>query len=129
MPAAPVTLDDVKDSHDRIRAHIHRTPLLHTATLSEMTSTDLWLKAENLQKTGSFKSRGSINVALQLTPEECARGVIAVSAGNHAAGLAFGARMAGSRATLVHCSHVRSVGDDRCDLELPRRDGGIDGEM
>jgi threonine dehydratase len=96
-----VTLADVEAAQARIRPHIHRTPLLHSATLSNLTGTNLWLKAENLQKTGSFKPRGAINAALQLTPEECARGVIGVSAGNYAAALAFGARMAGSRATLV----------------------------
>jgi len=101
MAVGTATLDDVKAAQARIRAHDHRTPLLHSATLSELTGTDLWLRAENLQKTGSFKPRGAINAALQLTPEECARGVIGVSAGNYAAALAFGARMAGTRATLV----------------------------
>jgi threonine dehydratase len=101
MAVAPVTLDDVNAARTRIQSHVHRTPLLHSATLSEMTGTDLWLKAENLQKTGSFKPRGAINAALQLTSEERARGVIGVSAGNFAAALAFGARIAGIRATVV----------------------------
>src|SRR5579864_5551121 len=97
----PVTLADVEAARERIRPHIHRTPLLHSATLSEMTGADLWLKAENLQKTGAFKVRGAVNAALQLTPEECARGVIGMSAGNYAAALAFGARIAGTNATIV----------------------------
>jgi threonine dehydratase len=101
MAVETVTLEDVQAARARIQLHVHRTPLLHSATLSEMTGTDLWLKAENLQKTGSFKARGAINAALQLTPEERTRGVIGVSAGNFAAALAFGARMAGTRATLV----------------------------
>jgi threonine dehydratase len=101
MAVDTVTLDDVKTAQSRIRPHVHRTPLLHSATLSALTGTNLWLKAENLQKTGSFKPRGGINAALQLTPQECTRGVIGVSAGNYAAALAFGARMAGTRATLV----------------------------
>jgi threonine dehydratase len=101
MAVATVTLEDVLAARERIEPHVHRTLLLHSATLSGMTGTDLWLKAENLQKTGSFKSRGAVNAALQLTPEERARGVIGVSAGNFAAALAFGARMAGVRATVV----------------------------
>jgi threonine dehydratase len=80
---------------------VHRTPLVRSATLSELSRADLWLKAENLQKTGSFKPRGGTNAALQLAPEERSRGVISISAGNHAAALAFAARMAGTHATLV----------------------------
>src|SRR5438309_10515368 len=101
MAGESVTFADVQAAWPRIRPHVHRTPLLHSATLSEVSGTDLWLKAENLQKTGSFKPRGAINATMQLTPEECARGVIGVSAGNYAAALAFAARMAGTRATLV----------------------------
>ncbi len=101
MAVETVTLEDVKAAATRIHPHVHRTPLLHSSTLSDITGTDLWLKAENLQKTGSFKSRGGINATLQLMPEERSRGVISLSAGNHAAALAFGARMADIRATVV----------------------------
>lgn len=101
MGADAITLEDVKAAAARIRPHVHRTPLLHSATLSELSGADLWLKAENLQKTGSFKPRGGINATLQLAPEERSRGVISISAGNHAAALAFAARMAGTHATLV----------------------------
>jgi len=97
----PVTLDDVRAAEEAIRPYLHHTPLLQSATLSDMTGTDLWLKVESLQKTGSFKPRGGINATLHLSPEERERGVIAVSAGNHGAGVAFGARMVGSRATIV----------------------------
>ncbi len=82
MAVETVTLEDVKAAAPRIHPHVHRTPLLHSATLSDITGTDLWLKAENLQKTGSFKSRGGINATLQLMPEERSRGVISLSAGN-----------------------------------------------
>ncbi|GAC1657639.1 MAG: threonine ammonia-lyase [Acidobacteriaceae bacterium] len=96
-----VTLDDVRTAEQRLALYLHRTPLVHTQTLSEMTDTDLWLKAENLQKTGSFKSRGGINAATTVPSKAKARGVIAVSAGNHGAGLAYGARIAGIEATIV----------------------------
>jgi threonine dehydratase len=98
---SPVTLDQVRAAQEAIRPYLHHTPLLPSATLTRMTGAGLWLKAENLQKTGSFKPRGGINAVLHLTPEERARGVIAVSAGNHGAGVAYGARMVGSRATIV----------------------------
>lgn len=101
MAVDTITLEDVKAAAARIRPHVHRTPLLQSATLSELSGADLWLKAENLQKTGSFKPRGGINATLQLVPEERSRGVISISAGNHAAALAFAARMAGTHATLV----------------------------
>src|SRR5947209_3918830 len=101
MAVDTITLEDVKAAAARIRPHVHRTPLLHSATLSELSGADLRLKAENLQKTGSFKPRGGINATLQLAPEERSRGVISISAGNHAAALAFAARMAGTHATLV----------------------------
>lgn len=101
MAGDPITLGDVQAAAARIRPHVHRTSLCHSATLSERSGTDLRLKTENLQKTGSFKPRGGINATLQLAPEERSRGVISISAGNHAAALAFAARMAGTRATLV----------------------------
>jgi threonine dehydratase len=96
-----VTLEDVERSRRLVGPYVHRTPLWHSETLSAMTGTDLWLKAENLQKTGSFKVRGAITAALGLSEEERRAGFIAVSAGNHAAAVAYAARMAGTRATLV----------------------------
>lgn len=101
MPDEAVTEADVRAAQERVRPHVHRTPIFPSDTLSERTGTDLRLKAENLQKTGSFKPRGAVNAALQLTPEQRASGVIAVSAGNHGAGLAYAARVAGTRATIV----------------------------
>jgi threonine dehydratase len=96
-----VGLEEIRRARGIVAPHLHRTPLVHSDTLSQMTGADLWLKAENLQKTGSFKPRGAINVATSLTPEERGRGLIAVSAGNHGAGLAYAARMTGTAATIV----------------------------
>jgi threonine dehydratase len=70
-------------------------------TLSRLTGNTVFLKAENLQKTGSFKARGGANAILGLTLEQKSRGVIVVSAGNHGAGVAYGARIAGVQATVV----------------------------
>ena len=101
-----VTLDDVRAAQGRIRPHLHRTPLIHTATLSRMTHTDLWLKAEVFQKTGSFKTRGALNAVLQLTPEQRARGVVTISAGNHGQGLAWAASMVGARCVVFMPEHA-----------------------
>lgn len=90
-----VTLDDVRAAQARIMPHLHRTPLLATASLSGMTDTRLSLKAEAFQRTGSFKARGALNAMLQLTPEERERGVVTLSAGNHGQGIAFAAAKVG----------------------------------
>ncbi len=96
----PVTLDDVFAAQERIMPHLHRTPMLDSTTLSKRTNTLLSLKCETFQRTGSFKARGALNAALQLTPEQRARGVVTLSAGNHGQGLAFAASMVGARAVV-----------------------------
>lgn len=101
LPApASVTIEDVLAAADRIAPHIHRTPLLPSRALGALTATRLGLKAENLQRTGSFKARGALNAVLQLTPEERERGVITLSAGNHGQGLAYAAQIAGVRCVV-----------------------------
>ncbi|MGN6031309.1 MAG: threonine ammonia-lyase, partial [Thermomicrobiales bacterium] len=90
-----VTLDDVRAARERIMPHLHRTPLLATAALSDMTNTRLGLKGEAFQRTGSFKARGALNAMLRLSPEERERGVITLSAGNHGQGIAFAAAKVG----------------------------------
>ena len=95
------TLADVEAARARLRGVVHRTPVTPSATFSERTGGDVWLKLENLQRTGSFKIRGAYNKIASLAPEARARGVVAASAGNHAQGVALGARLAGIPATLV----------------------------
>lgn len=95
-----VTLDDVYQARERIMPHLRRTPLLDSETLSRMTNTDLGLKAEIFQKTGSFKARGALNAAMQLSSEQQARGIVTMSAGNHGQGIAYAARMVGCRAVV-----------------------------
>ncbi len=85
----------------RAKPYIHRTPLLRSAAFSKLTGHEVYVKAEMLQKTGSFKPRGMTNKLLQLSPEEKARGAITFSAGNMAQGLAFGAAIAGIKAVVV----------------------------
>ncbi|TPG13076.1 threonine ammonia-lyase [Sphingomonas oligophenolica] len=99
--ALPVSIDDIRAAHDRIRDAIVRTPTLISRTLSEMTGATVYLKFENLQFTAAYKERGALNTLLQLSPEACAAGVIAASAGNHAQGLAYHAHRLGIPATIV----------------------------
>ena len=97
----PVTIQDVRAAHARIRDAIVRTPTLISRTLSEMTGATVYLKFENLQFTAAYKERGALNTLLQLSPEARAKGVIAASAGNHAQGLAYHANRLGIPATIV----------------------------
>jgi len=87
----------VTDAADRLFGHIVRTPLLHAPGLGR----DLWLKAETFQATGAFKERGALNRLLRLTALERAGGVVAMSAGNHAQGVALHARRLGIKAVIV----------------------------
>jgi threonine dehydratase len=101
MTALPVTLDDVRAAAGRIAGAVVRTPCLRSETLSRIAKADIWIKFENLQFTASFKERGALNTLLQLTPDERKRGVIAMSAGNHAQGVAYHAGRLGIPATIV----------------------------
>ncbi len=94
-------LDDLRSAQAALAGRLHRTPTFTSATLGALTNTDLFLKAELFQKTGSFKPRGALNKMLSLSAAERARGVITISAGNHAQGVAFAARELGIRATVV----------------------------
>ena len=83
-PALPVTLADVQQAAQRIAGNVVRTPCLRSETLSRIAKADVWVKFENLQFTASFKERGALNKLLSLSAAERKRGVIAMSAGNHA---------------------------------------------
>jgi threonine dehydratase len=96
-----VTLQDVQDAAKRIAGAVVHTPCLRSETLSRIAKADIWLKFENLQFTASFKERGALNTLLQLTPDERKRGVIAMSAGNHAQGVAYHAGRLGIPTTIV----------------------------
>lgn len=96
-----VTLQDVQQARETIKDIVKKTDLLESAKLSAKTGANVFYKCENLQKTGSFKLRGACNKIANLTDEEKANGVIASSAGNHAQGVALGAKMTGIKATIV----------------------------
>ena len=96
-----ITVDDIESAHARLQGVIKPTPMLRSATLQRMIEADVYLKPENLQKTGSFKLRGAYNRVATLSAEEARRGVIAASAGNHGQALAYAATRAGLKATIV----------------------------
>ncbi|MDQ3045111.1 MAG: pyridoxal-phosphate dependent enzyme, partial [Chloroflexota bacterium] len=98
--ADDVSLADVEAARERIAPYLPRTPLLESSTLGRMTGTILRLKAEPLQRTGSFKSRGALNAVLQLSAEQRFRGIVTISAGNHGQGLAYAASLAGVRCVV-----------------------------
>ncbi|MEI7443442.1 MAG: threonine ammonia-lyase [Burkholderiales bacterium] len=110
-PVTPpeVTPADVASAAARLAGRIVRTPCLHSETLSAIAGCEVWLKFENLQFTASFKERGALNRLAQLTAVERARGVLAVSAGNHAQGVALHARRLGIPATIVMPRFTPSV--------------------
>ena len=96
-----VSLGDIRAAAGRIAGAVERTPCLHSRTLSRLTGTEVWLKFENLQFTASFKERGALNRLLNLDEAGRKRGVIAMSAGNHAQGVAHHATRLGTRAVIV----------------------------
>jgi len=96
-----LSLADIRAAADRIRGHAVRTPLLEARAASAATGARVFVKPEVLQRTGSFKFRGAMNRLSQLTAAEVKRGVVAISSGNHAQGVAAAAQLLGTQATIV----------------------------
>jgi threonine dehydratase len=88
-----ITLDDVRAAAERVRGVAHRTPVQTSRSLNELAGRELFLKCENLQRTGSFKFRGAYNAISRLSDAQRRRGVVAFSSGNHAQGVALAARL------------------------------------
>ncbi|MET0763100.1 MAG: pyridoxal-phosphate dependent enzyme, partial [Thermoleophilaceae bacterium] len=95
-----LTLDQINAAADRLRTVIRLTPVIASRVLSDRTGEQVWLKCENLQRTGSFKPRGAYNRIANLSVEDRARGVVAASAGNHAQGVAWAATELGIASTV-----------------------------
>jgi threonine dehydratase len=96
-----VTFNDVALAHERIRGEAHRTPVLTSATIDELTGAKVFFKPENLQRMGAFKFRGAYNALSQLTAEAKKRGVVAFSSGNHAQAVALAGRLLGVPRVIV----------------------------
>ena len=101
MSMTPPTIDDIRAAAARIDGAVRKTPMSHSGVLSKLIGADLWLKFENLQHTAAYKERGALNKLLQLTDDECRRGVIAASAGNHAQAVAYHGKRLGIPVTIV----------------------------
>ena len=137
-----VTLIDIQAALGRVRSSIYLSPCARSEHFSQSTANHVYLKLDNLQRTGAFKERGALNKLLSLTAEERARGVIAASAGNHAQGVAYHAGKLGIRAQivmplstpLIKVSSTRSYGadvilhganyDEACEEALRRSQAG-----
>jgi threonine dehydratase len=96
-----ITIEDIRAAHDVIDGRVRRTPMMRSAQLSDRLGVELHLKLELFQKTGSFKVRGALNRMSALTADERKRGVVTMSAGNHAQGVALAAREMGTHAVIV----------------------------
>ena len=114
-----VSLDDIRAAARIIAPHVHRTPVASSAYLGGLIGSTLYLKLEMFQKTGSFKPRGVLNKMASLDDEEKRRGVVSLSAGNHAQALAYAATMAGAPSAIVMPS-----GAVRAKIEATRGYGG-----
>ncbi len=115
-----ITKDDIDAARERIRPHVHETPLVTSTRLGNNAGgIRMLLKCESMQRTGSFKARGALNAMMQLSHAEKARGVVTVSAGNHAQALAWAASMVGAE-----CITVMPEGSSRTKIQATEGYGG-----
>src|SRR5919197_2027376 len=105
----PLTLEDIHAAAQRIKSHVHRTPVLTNESLNQKVDAQLFLKCENFQKVGAFKFRGACNAVFSLSEEEAALGVSTHSSGNHAQALALAARLRGIPAYIVMPDNAPAV--------------------
>ena len=105
----PALHDEIRHAADRIAPFTRRTPLDEALALSQLGGDDVFLKLENLQHTGSFKSRGAFNKLLTLAPAVCARGVVTASSGNHGAAVAYALRQLGAPGIIFAPEHAAAV--------------------
>lgn len=102
-------LDTIRQAHQRIKPHIHRTPVLKSAAVDDICGAEVLFKCENLQKAGAFKARGACNAVFSLDEETASIGVVTHSSGNHAAALAYAASLRGIPAYIVMPSNAPGV--------------------
>jgi threonine dehydratase len=96
-----VTINTIRDAHNRINAHILKTPVKSSTEINENAGVELYFKCENLQRSGSFKIRGAVNAVLSLSDNKANNGVVTVSSGNHGTALSLAAKIRGINATVV----------------------------
>jgi threonine dehydratase len=118
-----ITLDDIEQAQRRISHFLRRTPMVKSFTLSRLLGTNVHLKMEVFQRTGSFKPRGAFNQILQMNEEQKRRGVVAISGGNFAQGVAYAGKVLGVRSLVLMPSYtpanyVEATRDYGADVEL-----------
>jgi threonine dehydratase len=96
-----ITQQSITEAHERIKAFIHRTPVMTSASIDEIAGCNLFFKCENLQKVGAFKARGAMNATLLLSTEERKKGIATHSSGNHAQAIALAGKMLGINSYIV----------------------------
>src|SRR5262249_24541151 len=96
-----IPIEEIRKAASRIAGQVHRTPIFSAERIGEKAGVRLFLRCESLRRGGSFKPRRALTRILSLTPEEKARGLVTVSAGNHAQAVAWAARIAGASAVVV----------------------------
>ena len=101
IPLETVTKKRIEEAHERIKPYIHRTPVMTSAAIDEIAGCSIFFKCENLQKAGAFKSRGAMNAALSLSPEELVKGIGTHSSGNHAQAIARAAKILHTKSYVV----------------------------
>ena len=109
-----IDIGDIRDAQDRLHGRVHRTPVLGSRTLGERIGATALLKVEAFQRTGSFKARGVLNRLHHLSPDERERGLVTVSAGNHAQAVAWGAALEHVRAVVVMPEHASPAKVQAC---------------
>lgn len=103
------SLQDIQTAHKSIKPYIHKTPVLTSESINQISGAELYFKCENFQKIGAFKARGAMNAVLSLSEEELSKGVCTHSSGNHAQALALAGRENGSKAFIVMPSNAPEV--------------------
>ncbi len=129
------TWADIEAAHARIRAHIHRTPVLTSTSLNQLAGCEVHFKCENFQRIGAFKARGGLNAVLSLSLAEQQKGITTHSSGNHAQAIALAAKVVGTQAYIVMPSNapaikkngVRVLGGEiiECAPNLAAREAGV----
>lgn len=130
-----IALDTIREAHDRIRPHIHRTAVLTNQTINEKANARLFFKCENFQKIGAFKARGGLNAVLQVAANREGKAITTHSSGNHAQAVAFAARQVGLPAYIVMPRTAPQVKKDavlgygaeviECEPTLDAREAGV----
>ena len=109
-----LNLSEIKKVHEIIKPYLVWTPLISTATFTELIGTNIFFKLENFQKTGSFKPRGALNKTLKILKQKKIKGLVAASGGNHAQGVAYAAQKLGLKVKLVMFKTVPDCKIDAC---------------